>query len=120
TVRQLMGMTTGLQYSEPYADPNAEVWEYAAAGSPWPKPDDYKGPEGYFEDLTQVKKHGEHGEGFGYKTMNSDALGWVIARATNQSVDELLSEKIWRRLGMEQDAYYQVDSLGTPFAGGGL
>ncbi|NLJ92784.1 MAG: serine hydrolase [Aeromonadales bacterium] len=120
TVRQLMDMTTGLQYSEDYADPNAEVWEYSAAGSPWPKPDDYKGPEGYFEYLTQVKKHGEHGEAFGYKTINSDALGWVIARATNQSVDELLSEKIWRRLGMEQDAYYQVDSLGTPFAGGGL
>ncbi|MCT7655704.1 serine hydrolase [Oceanimonas sp. NS1] len=27
SVRQLMDMTTGLQYSENYADPNAEVWQ---------------------------------------------------------------------------------------------
>ncbi|MDP5290887.1 serine hydrolase [Oceanimonas sp. CHS3-5] len=120
TVRQLMDMTTGLQYSENYADPNAEVWQYSAAGSPWPKPEGYTGPVGYFEYLTGVQKQGEHGAAFGYKTVNSDALGWVIARVSGQSVAELLSNRIWRRLGMEQGAYYQVDELGTPFAGGGL
>lgn len=120
TVRQVMDMTTGLQYSESYADPNAEVWEFSAAGNPLPKAADYTGPVGYFEYLTQVKKQGEHGEAFGYKTINSDALGWVISRVTNESVADLLSDKIWRRIGMEQDAYYQVDELGIPFAGGGL
>lgn len=120
TVRQLMDMTTGLQYSEDYADPNAEVWAYSAAGNPLPKPADYTGPVGYFAYLTQVKKQGEHGQAFGYKTVNTDALGWVISRVTGQSVAELLSQKIWRHIGMEQDAYYQVDELGTPFAGGGL
>lgn len=120
TVRQVMDMTTGLQYSENYADPNADVWEYSAAGSPLPKSADYSGPVGYFEYLMQVKKQGEHGEAFGYKTINSDALGWVISRATNKSVADLLSGRIWRRIGMEQDAYYQIDALGTPFAGGGL
>ncbi len=120
TVRQLMDMTTGLHYSEDYADPNAEVWQFSAAGSPWPRPEGYTGPVGYFEYLTGVQKQGEHGQAFGYKTVNSDALGWVIARASGKSVAALLSERIWRRIGMEQSAYYQVDSLGTPFAGGGL
>ncbi len=36
------------------------------------------------------------------------------------SVAELLSQRTWRRLGAEQDAYMTVDSIGTPFAGGGL
>ena len=120
TVRQVMDMTTGLKYSEDYADPEAEIWAYSAAGNPLPKPKDYTGPIGYFEYLKQVKKQGEHGEAFGYKTINSDALGWIIAKVTNKSVAELLSEKIWQRIGMEQDAYYQVDELGIPFAGGGL
>jgi hypothetical protein len=31
-------MTTGLQYSEDYSDPKAEVWSYSAAGSPLPGP----------------------------------------------------------------------------------
>jgi CubicO group peptidase (beta-lactamase class C family) len=35
-------------------------------------------------------------------------------------VAQLLSERIWIPMGAEQDAYMAVDSIGTPFAGGGL
>jgi len=120
TVRQVLDMTTGLQYSEDYADPNADVWIYSQAGSPLPKPKDYTGPRSYYEYLQTVRPQGQHGAAFGYKTINSDALGWIIARATGRSVADLLSERIWSRLGAEQDAYMTVDSTGTPFAGGGL
>ena len=120
TIRQLLDMTTGLNYSEDYADPDAEVWAHAKAGNPLPKPKDYNGPRSYYEFLQTVQPQGRHGEAFGYKTVNSDALGWVIARVSGRSVAQLLSERIWRRLGTEQDAYMTVDSIGTPFAGGGL
>ncbi|MCJ0762768.1 beta-lactamase family protein [Variovorax sp. CYS-02] len=120
TVRQVLDMTTGLQYSEDYADPKAEVWAYSQAGSPLPKPKDYTGPRSYYEYLQTVQPQGQHGEAFAYKTVNSDVLGWVISRVTGRSVAELLSERIWQRLGAEQDAYMTVDSIGTPFAGGGL
>ncbi len=120
TVRQVMDMTTALKFSEDYANPDAEVWTYSAAGNPLPKPESYSGPLGYFAALQTVEKQGEHGEAFGYKTPNADALGWIISRATGQSVAQLLSDKIWSRTGMEQAAYYQIDGLGTPFAGGGL
>lgn len=120
TVRRVLDMTTGLKYSEDYADPNAEVWAHANAGSPLPKPKDYTGPRSYYEFLQTVKPQGEHGEAFAYKTINTDVLGWVIARVTGRNVAQLLSERIWSRLGAEQDAYFTVDSIGTPFAGGGL
>lgn len=120
TVRQVMDMTTALQFSEDYADPNAEIWKFSAAGNPLPKPKDYDGPKNYYEYLPTVKKKGIHGEAFGYKTVNSDVLGWIIARVTGKTVAEVLSEKIWKKLGVEQDAYYSVDAIGTPFAGGGL
>ncbi|SFC51962.1 hypothetical protein SAMN05216344_12053 [Polaromonas sp. OV174] len=120
TVRQVLDMTTGLKFSEDYADPNAEVWAHAQAGSPLPKPKDYTGPRSYYEFLQTVQPEGQHGDGFAYKTVNTDVLGWVIARVTGRTVNELLSERIWRRLGAEQDAYMTVDSTGTPFAGGGL
>lgn len=120
TVRQVMDMTTALQYSEDYADPNADVWKFSNAGNPSQKPADYKGPIGYYEYLETVKKEGTHGEIFGYKTVNADALGWIISKATNKSITELLSEKIWSKIGMEQDAYYQVDGKGIAFAGGGF
>jgi len=120
TVRQVLDMTTGLDYSEDYSDPNADVWIYSAAGSPLPKPADYTGPRTYFQYLETVRKQGEHGDAFGYKTINSDALGWIIARTTGKSVADLFSERIWSKIGAEQDAYYTVDSIGTPFAGGGF
>ncbi|WP_371135399.1 serine hydrolase domain-containing protein [Pseudomonas sp. PD9R] len=120
TVRQVLDMTTGLKYSEDYADPNAEVWAHAKAGSPLPKPKDYSGPRSYYDFLQTVQPLGEHGKAFAYKTVNTDVLGWVISRATGRNVAQLLSERIWNRLGAEQDAYFTVDSIGTPFAGGGL
>ena len=120
TVRQVMDMTTGLAYSEDYANPKADIWVYSAAANPMPKPADYKGPVGYYEYLQTVQKQGEHGEAFGYKTINSDALGWIVSRVSGKSVTDLLSERIWSRMGAEQDGYFTVDGIGTPFAGGGL
>ena len=120
TVRQVMDMTTGIRFSEDYADPKAEVWAHAAAGNPLPKPKDYQGPRNYYEFLRTVQASGEHGHAFAYRTANTDALGWILARVSGQTVAQLLSQRIWGPMGAEQDAYMSVDSLGTPFAGGGL
>ena len=120
TVRQVMDMTTALDYSEDYSDPNADIWLYSAAASPLPKPSNYTGPDGYYEYLQTVSINGEHGKAFGYKTINTDALGWIVSRVSNTNFAELLSEKIWKKIGAEQDAYMTIDGRGTPFAGGGL
>ncbi|CCQ10116.1 Beta-lactamase class C and other penicillin binding proteins [Pseudoalteromonas luteoviolacea B = ATCC 29581] len=120
SVRQVMDMTTSIQYSENYADPNADIWRYSQAASPLPKPDNYQGPDGYFEYLATVKKANQHGIEFGYKTVNTDVLGWIISRISGLEVTDLLAQKIWLKMGAEQDAYMTVDGIGTPFAGGGL
>ncbi len=114
TVREVMDMTTGVQYSENYSDPNADIWLYSRAASPLPKPEGYEGPDGYWEYLQQVKPEGNHGDQFHYKTINSDMLGWMISRVTGKSVTELASERLWRRMGAEQDAYQTVDGKGVP------
>jgi len=120
TVRQVMDMTTALDYSEDYSDPDADIWIYSRAASPLPKPNEYDGPNGYFEYLQTVKQRGTHGEAFGYKTINTDALGWIISRVTEKNLATLLSEGIWSRMGADQDGYMTIDAKGTPFAGGGL
>lgn len=123
TVRQVMDMTTAFEFSEDYGDPNAAIWVYNAAASPFPKPEGYDGPEGYFEYLATVGPDPEgirHGDEFHYRTPNSDVLGWIVSRVSGMEMTELLSERIWSRMGAEQDAYMTVDGVGTPFAGGGL
>ena len=120
TVREVMDMTTGVQYSEDYSDPEADIWLYSRAASPLPKPEGYDGPDGYWEYLQQILPDREHGEAFHYKTINSDMLGWIISRVSGKPVTELASDRLWRRMGTEQDAYQTVDGKGVPFAGGGI
>lgn len=121
TVRQVMDMTTAIQYSENYDDPDAEIWAYSASGNVF-RPSDYVGPQNYYEYLCTVKKipGKEHGGEFGYKTINTELLGWIVSRVTGKSVAELVSERIWKPLGAHYDGYYQVDPAGITFAGGGF
>jgi CubicO group peptidase (beta-lactamase class C family) len=120
TIREILDMTTALNYSEDYSDPKAEIWAFSAAGNPFPKPDSYNGPANYYEYLMTVQKKGEHGEVFGYKTVNTDVMGWIISRVSGKSIPELLSERIWKPLGTHFDGYYQIDGAGIAFAGGGF
>ena len=120
SVRQVMDMTTGVKFNEDYADPNADIWTYAAAGDPTPKPAEYQGPRNYYEYLQTVQPEGRHGEAFAYKSINTDVLAWIVARVSGRDLPTLLSERIWKPLGMEQEADMMIDSLGTPLAAGGL
>lgn len=121
-VSQVMDMTTCLDYSEDYANPEAEVWEYAKASNFLTQPSNANETSGTLHYLTTLEKQKNctHGEVFAYKTPNADVLGWIISRATNTPLADLLSQNIWRQLGMEQSAYYQVDSKGIASSGGGL
>jgi CubicO group peptidase (beta-lactamase class C family) len=120
TVRQVLDMTIGVRYSENYADPQAEIWQHARAGGVFPRPPGYQGPTSFYDYLRTLQKAGEHGQAFAYKTVNTDVLGWLIRRATGQTVGQVLSGRIWQKLGAEQDAYMVIDSEGTEFAGGGF
>lgn len=120
TIRQLLDMTTGLDYSEDYEDPRSSIAVFAMANGFQPRPANYQGPDNSYAYLETLGKDHPHGERFSYKTVNTDALAWVMSRATKKSLSELLCERLWRRLGVEQDAYFTVDPVGTEFGGGGL
>ena len=120
TVRQVMDMTIAVRYSENYADPKAEIWAYAAAVGMAPISLDYKGPRTAYDFLTALQKEGEHDVAFAYKTVNTEVLGWILRRVSGKNLATQLTEKIWQKIGAEQDAYFAVDSIGTEMGGGGL
>jgi CubicO group peptidase (beta-lactamase class C family) len=55
-----------------------------------------------------------------YSSINTEALGGVLIRATGRSLTDYLEEKIWRPAGMEHDAYWVTDPTGRAFALAGL
>ena len=120
TLRQVMDMQIGVAYSELYSDPKAHIWDYSRAGGLRPRPAGYQGPESFYAYLQTLKPEGAHGEAFAYKTVNTELLCWVMKRVTGQGLADMLSERLWRKLGCEQDGYLSVDSIGVPMGGGGL
>jgi CubicO group peptidase (beta-lactamase class C family) len=120
TLRQVLDMTTGIKFDEDYAKETAEIWEFSRAANLLPRPAGYAGPDSYYAYLPTIRNEVPHGQRFAYRTPNTSVLAWVMHRATGKSFAELLRERIWSRLGVEQDAYLLVDPAGTENAGGGL
>lgn len=121
TVQQVMDMTNAVRYVENYTDPNSDIFRYAFSAGMLPTPKNYQGPESMYDFLpTLTEQDGKHGKQFVYRTVNSEVLGWILTRAANQDFTELLSERVWQKLGAENDAYAWVDSHGTPVMGGGM
>ena len=120
TIAQLLDMTTGVKHTEDYVDDKAGIWQLARAGNFRPRPADYRGPGSFYEYLQTVEKDYGHGERFAYKTANTDVLAWVMRRVTGKTTSGLMFEYLWSKLGVEQDAYFTIDTTGVEFAGAGL
>jgi CubicO group peptidase (beta-lactamase class C family) len=120
SLRQILDMLIGVAYREDYANPDAEIWDYARAGGLFPRPESYDGPEGFRAYLTGLRKQGEHGWTFDYKSVNTEVLGWILQRVTAQSLADLVSARIWSRIGAETDAFFLVDGTGSEAAGCGF
>ena len=120
TLRQVLDMLVGVDYNEDYADPKAQIWDYARAGGLLPRPVFYEGPQSLHAYLPGLRKSGEHGKAFDYKTVNTEVMGWILQRATGQPLAELVSSLIWAPMGAEADAYFLIDSTGAEAAGCGF
>ncbi|MFI4890186.1 MAG: serine hydrolase domain-containing protein [Steroidobacterales bacterium] len=120
SLRQVMDMQVGIAYSEIYADPDTDFWTYARAGGLRPFPADYRGPRSIHDYLATLRKDGDHGQVFAYKTVNTDVLAWVMTRVAGESLSAMLSTRIWSRIGCEQDACIGIDATGVEMAGAGL
>jgi CubicO group peptidase (beta-lactamase class C family) len=120
TVRQLLDMTTSLDYNEDAPDADEKMRNFMLASGSYPRPSDYTGPRNTFDLLKTVKKVAPHGERFDYQSVDTEVLGFIIARVTGQRPEKTLEERIWSRLGAEHDAYITVDEAGSSRTTGGL
>lgn len=60
------------------------------------------------------------GEGkFFYQNGSAEALAWALRRISGLNWAQLVQQRIWSRFA-EEDAYVQIDELGTEMASGGI
>jgi len=99
TIRHLLEMASGLSWIEsgvnPFSD-NAESY--------------------YGTDLDGLimrqKQVSEPGKVFKYQGANSQLLAMIVEKVTEKTISEYASEKIWSKLGMEEDAHWSLDREG--------
>lgn len=119
TVRQLFDMAVGIDYSEVYDDPNSESSQYGYACGFQPAPAAYAQFASLYQYLPSLKKRGSHGGFFHYVTATTEALAWVMERASGKACSQML-ETIWERLGCDRDGYFMADAWGRNVAGAGF
>lgn len=121
TVQQVLNMTADIDYSEVYADRNSDVVKYSLAAGMAPAPQDYAGARDLYSYLPTIGAGpDEHGVAFRYRTTHTEVLGWILRRVTGLSTAALIEQRIWSKLGAEQDGYMLLDAKGAEWAGAGF
>lgn len=118
TVRDVLDMRTGVQFSEAYTSETSEVriMERSMGWAP-PHPGD---PRGAYEYLTTLGSATDPGTDFVYRSCDTDMLGWLCERAAGRRMADLVSELLWQPMGAEFDADITCDPVGTAIHDGGI
>lgn len=121
TVRQVMDMTDGVTFTENYTDASSDVFRYVAAMGWAPQLSNGKDPTGIIAMLATLHKQNDQpGTAFHYRSPATDVTAWLAMRASGQTVTTWLHDRLWSRLGVEQDGDFLLDPVGTEVAFAGL
>lgn len=96
TIRHLVTMSSGINFDESYINPIG----FAA--------------EAYYGDdlrklIFKYDAEKEPGKQFEYLSGNTQLLGFILNKATGMSVSDYASEKLWKPVEAEHDAYWSLD-----------
>jgi CubicO group peptidase (beta-lactamase class C family) len=110
SIRQLLTMTSGVQWNEDYADPNSDVARFNDH-----HPED--GVDANVSYLRKLPRAAPAGTRWNYSTGETNLVGVLLARAIKQPLATYLSQKIWIPAGMEQQATWLLSRTGNEISG---
>ena len=103
SIEQVLQMSSGAAWDETYRDPQSDrrrMFELQLAQK----------PGALLQQMASLKRDHAPGTHFSYSTGESHLQSELVRAATGMSASDYLSERIWARMGMEQDAFWQLDS----------
>jgi hypothetical protein len=121
SVRHLLDMRSGVQFSEEYTDATSDirVMERAIGWRPGGEPAS-DAAEGLYAYLRTLRRERPPGGPFAYSSADTDVLGWVCERASGARMAALVHDLLWEPMGAADDAELLCDGVGTAVHDGGL
>ena len=110
SIRQLLTMTSGVQWNEDYGDPNSDV---ARFNNHKPEP----GVEALVSCMRKLPRAAPAGTRWLYSTGETNLIGLVLEAAIQKPLTQYLQEKIWQPAGMEQQATWLLSKTGKEISG---
>jgi hypothetical protein len=114
SIRHLLAMQSGIRWNETYTDPISDrrrMLELQIAQK----------PAAILREIAGLPRVAAPGSVWNYSTGETHILGALLRCATGRWLSDYLSESLWSKLGMEQDASWWLESPdGLEVAGSGL
>lgn len=110
SIRQLLTMTSGVQWNEDYGDPDSDVARFNNH-----KPEE--GVDALVSYLRKLPRAAPPGTRWNYSTGETNLVGILVSEATKKPLADYLAEKIWRPAGMEQQATWILSRTGREISG---
>jgi len=117
TIRQALRMRSGVDYDERYDFSHPSL---AAAMFEDSLVENKIRFAAFAKIVNRAYPPGEH---FNYSTLETAVLGWVLERATGQSISAYMDERLWNPAGMESYGFWIMDGapgIGREFNGAGF
>jgi CubicO group peptidase (beta-lactamase class C family) len=106
SIRNVLQMASGVEWSEDYSDPESDVssvdWHTLML----------------LDQLSEKPRAAAPGEVFNYNTAETNLAGTLLRAAIGNNLSTYLSEKIWKPYGMESDASWNLSEEGGGEFGG--
>ena len=104
-IKHILQMSSGVDFDETYYDLTSDIYVMMEKVFLFKRP-----VKNTILNLESERPSGEH---FRYASSDSLALGMLLSRVTGTTASAYLEEKIWRPLGMESQANWNIDSEGV-------
>ena len=117
SVQHVLDMAAGLDVEEHYELPDSMYWRYAAAVDWYEQDQPGEGALAFVvRELT--RRADEPGSRFNYASYLTNLLPIAVQRAYGIDVLDLFEDRVYRHLGAEQPALFNLDSTGLPIVEG--
>jgi CubicO group peptidase (beta-lactamase class C family) len=114
SIRNLLQMASGVRWNETYTDPASDRRRLLEAQIA-------QVPGGMLDVMAELPRAAAPGTRWNYSTGETQVVAALVTAATNRTLADYLSAKIWARFGMESDATWWLESPdGIEVGGSGL